>query len=96
MPVSISRNFGPLTDVATLTREEWGRVGRLARERIIARTLSGRDEHDQSFTAYSPAYARRRAAEGMPTTPNLQVSGEMLRAITVEPDDTGVTLAFTS
>ncbi len=96
MPVSVSRNFGPLTDTVLLTVSDWGRVGRLVRERIVTRTVEGRDEHGAAFAPYSAAYASRRAAEGMSTTPNLQVSGEMLRAITVEPDEAGVTLAFSS
>lgn len=92
MGVSISRNFGPLDELKFLTREDWGRVGRLARERIMRRTLDGRDQHDASFAPYSAAYAELKGSSRV----DLQLSGEMLRAITVEPDDLGVTLSFTS
>lgn len=67
-------------------------MGRLARERIIARTLSGKDEHDAPFAPYKPAYARQRDQIGASLTPNLQLSGDMLNAIVVTEDDNGVTL----
>lgn len=94
MGVSVSRNFGDLTDVVLLTVSDWGRVGRLARERLISRTLAGRDETDAAFAPYSPGYAKAKAALGASTTPNLQLSGDMLNSIVVEPDADGVTLTF--
>lgn len=90
--VELRRSFGPLDEIDLVTREDWGRVGRLARERIIARTLSGQDERDAPFAAYTPAYAKRRSQMGASTTPNLQLSGDMLNAITVTEDEVGVTL----
>jgi len=85
-----------LDELKFLTRDDWGRVGRLARERIVRRTLEGRDQHDNSFAPYSEGYAAAKREMGASGSVDLQLSGEMLRAITVEPDDTGVTLAFTN
>jgi hypothetical protein len=94
--VEITRNFGPLTDLASLSRDEWGRVGRLARERIIRRTAQGKDIHDQPFRAYSPGYAEQKQKAGASGRVDLQVSGEMLRNISVEPDTDGVTVDFST
>lgn len=94
MGVSVTRNFSSLNDLALVTKADWGIVGRLARERLIARTLQGKDENNTPFAPYSAGYAAQRAAFGASTRPNLQVSGQMLQAITVEPDDNGVTLAI--
>lgn len=77
-----------------VARAEWARIGRLARERIVRRTLSGRDEADAPFAPYSPAYAKERAKLGKSSAVNLQFSGAMLNAIQVEPDDEGVTLTI--
>ena len=38
MQIHIARNFGPLVDVLKFTADDWGRVGRLARETIVRRT----------------------------------------------------------
>lgn len=96
MAVSIVRNFGPLTDLRVLGRDDWDRVGRLARERIVLRARQGRDREDNLFTPYTPAYAARKAkALGTGHRVDLTVSGDMLNAITVEADEAGVTLAFT-
>jgi hypothetical protein len=94
--VSISRNFPPLDETVLVDKDDWGRIGRLARERIIRRTLEGKDEHGSPFQAYSDGYLKQREAAGKGSRVDLQLSGEMLRAITVEPDDDGVTLAFTT
>ena len=93
--VTITRNFGPLTDIRALTREDFAVIGRLAREQVIRRTQAGRDENDQAFAPYSPAYAEAKGEAGAGSAVNLTVSGEMLRGIVVEtPTDTGVTLSF--
>ncbi len=94
MAVSLTRNFGPLDAIQILTVQDWRRVGILARERIITRTQQGQDQDGQDFAPYSPGYAALKAELGASARPNLQLSGEMLRSITVEPDDTGVTLAI--
>ena len=96
MGVTVDRNFVPLTDIKLLTVEDFGKVGRLAREAIITRTQRGTDMHGSSFKPYSTGYAKAKAAIGASATPNLTLSGEMLRAITVEPDAEGVTLKFSS
>jgi hypothetical protein len=92
--VSVTRNFGPLTDVQVLTKSDWERVGRLARERIVLRTRQGRDRDDAPFKPYSASYAAAKAKELGAGPVNLTLSGEMLNAITIEADDKGVTLAF--
>lgn len=94
MGLTVLRNFGPLTDLALLTRDDFAAVGRLARERIVRRTLQGYDEHDRPFAPYSPDYAAQKSKLGASPGVNLQLSGQMLNAITVEPDETGVTLSF--
>lgn len=94
--IATSRNFGPLTDLVLLTAADFGAIGRLAREQVIRRTLAGRDERDRPFQPYSPDYAAQKAAQGASSNVNLQLSGEMLRAITVEPDARGVTLGFSA
>lgn len=95
MGVTVRRNFGPLTDLTLFTRRDWDRVGRLARERIVRRTVGGRDVSGSPFPPYSAGYRRAKEAIGAGSTVNLTLSGDMLNAITVEPDDMGVTLAFT-
>lgn len=92
MSVTIRRNFGPLArDVKFSDRALMREIGLLARERIIRRTLSGKDEGGKAFHPYSPGY---RAAKGSSKV-NLQVSGQMLQAITiVAVDEDSVTLGF--
>ena len=92
--VTVEKNFGALADVKLLAREDWAAVGRLARERIVRHTTAGNDEDGKSFAPYSKGYAKQRAKEGLSTRVSLQLSGGMLQSITVEPDDTGVTLGF--
>jgi hypothetical protein len=94
MGVSVTRNFGPLTETVFLSRDDWGKVGRLARERIVLRTRRGQDREGQPFKPYSPGYAKAKGKELGAGQVNLTVSGDMLNAITVEPDDKGVTLSF--
>ena len=95
MGVSVTRNFGPLTDLQLFTREDWGRVGRMVRERIVLRTRQGLDRNEQPFAPYAPSYAVAKAKELGAGPVNLTVSGELLNNIAVEPDDMGVTLTFT-
>jgi hypothetical protein len=97
MGVTVRRNFASLDTLPIgPSRDDWGRIGRLARERVIRRTLAGRDERDAPFQPYSRGYAAVKTALGASPAVNLQLSGEMLRAITVIPDATGVTLAFSN
>jgi hypothetical protein len=92
--VNVSRNFPPLTDLTFLTRDDWGRIGRLTRELVVRRTVAGKDEDDRAFAPYSPGYAEAKEKAGASPQVDLTVSGAMLNAIVVEPDATGVTLAF--
>jgi hypothetical protein len=94
--VSVSRNFKPLSSLKLLTRQDWAAVGRLAREQILKHTAAGRDEHGRPFRPYSPSYAAQKRQAGASGRVDLMVSGQMLGAITVTPDDKGVTLAFGS
>ncbi len=94
MKVAVSRNFGRLTDARLLTAADWKAIGSHARDRIVQRTTSGKDERDVPFAPYSPRYAKALAKAGASTRVDLQVSGEMLRAIEVQPDDTGVNLVI--
>lgn len=88
----LSREMDRLVD-RNLMRE----IGLLARERIIRRTISGKDRQGQPFQDYSPAYRARKAQELGASTVNLQVSGAMLNALTiVEVTDRSVTLGFTN
>jgi hypothetical protein len=97
VPVTIRRNFGPLTDIVrqSITKADWEAAGRLARERIIRRTVMGIAPGGSAFAPYSPGYAKAKAeALGSASPVNLQVSGEMLRGITVQAFDNRVELSF--
>lgn len=95
MGVTVRRNFGSLRNLKLLVRDDWEAIGRLARERILARTTQGRDVNDQPFAPFSEGYAKRRADEGLSVAqPTLELSGEMLRAIKVEAHDDRVELFF--
>ena len=48
---------------------------------IRARTLAGTDMNGHRFAPYASTYARRRRAAGLSATPNLSVSGRLLRAM---------------
>jgi hypothetical protein len=95
MAVTVTRTFGPLTNLTLLRRDDWDRVGRLAREAIVLRTRQGKDRDERQMTPYSPGYAALKAKELGSARVNLTVSGEMLNNIAIQADDKGVTLAFT-
>ena len=48
---------------------------------VRARTLAGTDMDGHRFTPYSSAYARRRRAAGLSATPDLSVTGKLLRSV---------------
>lgn len=97
MGVTVRVNFKPLADFPLSTTELMKEIGLLARERILRRTASGRDEHDAAFKPYSAAYALQKAKELGPGGVNLQVSGAMLNAIVVtKVTEKSVTLEFSS
>lgn len=79
-----------LTDPA-LMRE----IGLMAIRAIQERTRSGRDKDGRAFAPYSPAYAKRKAAEGLSSTVNLTVSGDMLSGLQiVHVTDTSVVIGW--
>ncbi len=99
MGVTVRRTFADLGKLAdqVVDRALMREVGLLARERIIRRTVSGRDDKGQPFQAYSPGYRERKAKEIGGGNVNLQVSGAMLNALTiVDVTDRSVTLGFGS
>jgi hypothetical protein len=99
VPVAIRRTFADLSRLPDLVvdRSLMREIGLLARERIIRRTVSGKDEKGQPFQAYSPGYREQKAKELGGATVNLQVSGAMLNALTiVDVTDRSVTLGFNS
>jgi hypothetical protein len=82
-----------------LTREDWLAVGELVRQRIYERTQAGVDATGTAFAPYSPGYALQKGrellgVEASYSTVDLTVSGEMLRAITIEATDKSVELYF--
>lgn len=90
MGVTIKRSFAPLTQQKLVTRADYEALGRLARERIIRRTVMGMGPDNEAFEPYSAAYAKQKGSSAV----NLQVSGEMLRSIQVIAEDDRVTLTF--
>ena len=83
MGITISRSFGDLADIEFVTAEDMRQVGLLARERIVRRTMAGRDAQGAAFRPYSPGYAKAKAEALGTTAVNLQVSGNMLNDLTV-------------
>jgi hypothetical protein len=51
------------------------------KNRIDKRTRGGSDKNGRAFKAYSKAYAIFRSAHGRGTTPNLEYTGDMLKAL---------------
>ncbi len=96
LSVQVETNFPPLADEKLLTREDWAAIGRMGREQILRHTAAGKDEDGNAFAPYSKGYAKRRRKAGHSDRVSLSLSGGMLGAIVVEPDDTGCTLAFSN
>lgn len=97
MGVTIRRSFSPLTKITLVTKADYEALGRLARERIIRRTVMGMGPNHEPFQPYSEAYRLQKSqALGSASPVNLQVSGEMLRAIQVTAFDNRVELTFGS
>jgi hypothetical protein len=95
MAITVTKNFGPLANLELTTKQLMREIGLLARERIIRRTIGGRDQHDQSFRPYSAGYRKAKEAALGAGPVNLQVSGAMLNAIVLtDITDTSVTLTF--
>jgi hypothetical protein len=97
MSFTVRRVNLDLKDVSIVTREDMAAAGQMLRQRIVDRTARGVDAEGQPFAAYSDGYAEQKRKAGVGTGGvDLTVSGEMLRAITVDvaADAKSVTLSF--
>ena len=50
-------------------------------DRILERTASGRDVSGERFARYNPNYREQRQERGLPTTPDLKLTGQMISSI---------------
>lgn len=83
--ITVRRRGLDFKDVQLVTREDMAAVGEYIRQRIMERTARGVDAQGQPFESYSQGYAKtKQDSLGMAGTVNLMVSGEMLRAMTVD------------
>lgn len=96
MGVQVRSTMPNLANIKLTDRQIMREVGLLAREKIIRRTISGRDAKGGSFQPYSPSYAAQKSKEGLGGgTVNLQVSGAMLNDLQItEVTDESVTLGW--
>jgi hypothetical protein len=95
MGVTVRKNFIALDKPTFTTRDDMLAVGDLIRRRILERTARGVDVNGQPFAPYDEGYRDRKREEiGATGGVDLTVSGEMLRAITMEATDKTVTLFF--
>lgn len=96
MSITVERNFPALDSLELVTAQDMREVGLLARERIVARTISGIDAKGAPFAPYSAAYAAEKSAVLGTSAVNLQVSGNMLNHLQiVDVTDNSVTLGWT-
>lgn len=95
MAITVRRNLIDLRQLKLTNRQDMAAVGQLVRQRILDRTARGVDAQGQPFAPYSDGYAEaKREALGSGGTVDLMVSGEMMRAITIEATDDTVSLFF--
>lgn len=93
--ITVRRNFLDLRETPLVTREDMVAVGQMIRQRILDRTARGVDAQGQPFQVYSEGYAeQKREALGSSGVVDLTVSGEMLRAMTIEATDKSVSIYF--
>ena len=79
---ALQRRLAALRQIVTEGHEAISSaIGEKTIATIRARTLAGTDMNGHRFTPYSAAYARRRRAAGLSATPNLSVSGRLLRSM---------------
>lgn len=77
---------------ALVTSESLGdAAGAFAVERILTRTISGKDVNDTSFASYSPSYARFKGG-----IVNLVMSGEMLGSVDYQAQGQSATIQCAS
>lgn len=71
-------------------------IGLLVRERVVRRTRQGVSATGSPFPAYSPLYAKQKAAQlGGAGTVNLTASGAMLNDLGItEVTDKSVTVGY--
>lgn len=94
--VTVTRNFGPLTDLQFTDTEIMREIGLLERERIVRRTQSGRAVDGSPFTPLSPEYAKQKRAALGTARADLTVSGNMLNDIAItNVEEDSVTLGWT-
>lgn len=94
MGVTVRKNFS-LKAMALTTVADMEAIGRLARERIIRRTVMGQLSGGEAMPPYSQRYYdQKKSALGSADPVNLQVSGEMLRNIQIVAEEKKVTLTF--
>lgn len=94
--ITIRRNFGPLAKTPLMNRERMREIGFAVRDRIIKRTLGGRDVDEAAFRGYSAGYAKQKAAAlGGTGAVTLWASGRMLQGIvTLEVTEKQVVIGF--
>jgi len=56
---------------------------------IVNRALEGKGYSEQSLKPYSASYAKYKKALHLPTTPNISLTGELLRSLKVVQDKRG-------
>lgn len=95
MGMRVRKNFVALDKPVLTTRDDMLAVGDLIRRRIMERTARGVDAQGQPFAPYSEGYRDQKREElGATGGVDLMVSGEMLRAMTLEATDKKVTIFF--
>jgi hypothetical protein len=95
MGMTVRKTNLDFRDVRFTTREDMAAVGQMLMRRIVDRTARGVDAEGNPFAPYTTEYgeAKRKAIRSSGTV-DLTVSGEMLRAMTLEATDKTVSLFF--
>jgi len=70
-------------------------VAQFQRGNISRRTLKGLDFQGRNFAPYTPEYAEFRRQEGRPLRPDLNFTGQMLGAMTIEASPSRGRIFFT-
>ena len=98
MSVTVRANFDDLSRLDLTNRKLMRQIGLVVRERVVLRTIAGRDYRGIPFRPYSPSYAEaKRKAVGAHEGVNLKLSGRMLDDIGLsDVTDRSVTVGFRS
>lgn len=51
--------------------------------KIVKATNNSKDAHNKSFKPYSKGYTKKRSKKGLGTAPNLQLTSEMIKSLTI-------------